>query len=333
MKCTEINQLPEEEINAIIDTVISHYYTWGFPFYKIDWAKIKQECEKLISFDPAKLELPDNHLQQNMMGLYTANCFHPEMWSIRCNHSRTPMEIFLDRKLFAIALRKRIKYSDTKLVEFNIRKSVKVFGAQSVSNFRPTIAKWVYTKFHAENVLDPCTGFGGRLLGAICSNIKSYTSTDPSMTIYQGNTNLYKALSGLELMPHYPKINLIFSPFEDFKTCDKYDLIFTSPPYFDIEKYSDTHNTQSYLRYPKYEIWKEKFLKVLIEKSYDYLLPGGHLVLNVGNPIIEDTKEIGSKIFHNNPEIYQMRLSKILGNGQKNNISHKTEPIFAWKKG
>ena len=36
------------------------------------------------------------------------------------------------------------------------------------------------------------------------------------------------------------------------------DLVFTSPPYFDTEKYSDDE-AQSYLLYPKLDLWLENF--------------------------------------------------------------------------
>jgi hypothetical protein len=40
----------------------------------------------------------------------------------------------------------------------------------------------------------------------------------------------------------------------------------------------------------------------------------------------------GMKTFGKAPEVYHMRLSKMLGQGNKDTVSHKTEPIFIWKK-
>jgi hypothetical protein len=43
-------------------------------------------------------------------------------------------------------------------------------------------------------------------------------------------------------------------------------LIFSSPPYFDRERYSD-EPSQSYIRFPKYSDWKRHFLEVAIVES------------------------------------------------------------------
>jgi len=336
LKCTEINSLPENKIDEIIEVVIDYYYNRGFPYYPVDTEKIKKEYNYLLNFDIHSLELDNNHLQQNMNGLNTVNTFHPEMWSVRCKNSKTPMEIYQDRNLFKNALRKRIKYSDTKLVDFNIRKSLKAFGTQAVSNFRPTIAKWACEKFVSPlgggNVLDPCAGYGGRLMGALCSPINSYTGIDPNKISIDGNLALGKHIRSVakEEPPWYLFLNI---PFEDYDPIPskKFDFIFTSPPYFDIEKYS-TDETQSYIRYKTYAKWVEKFLKVLIEKSNLLLRDNCYFALNVAGKLIEDTLCIGNNVFGKEPEVYYMRLSKMLGQSNKNDISHKTEPIFVWKK-
>lgn len=332
MKCTEINSLPEKEIYRIINVVIDYYYEKGFPYYPIDENKIQKEFNYLCEYDVKKLELENNHLQQNMMGLNSVNAFHPEMWSVQCNDSKTPMEIFQDRNLFMVALRKRIKYSDTRLLDYNIRKSLKAFGTQSVSNFRPTIAKWVYQMFSPDggDVLDPCAGYGGRLFGAMCSHVGEYVGIDPSEESVTGNINLAITLSNIS-KGTYPNCLLKKLPFEDYETKRKFDLVFTSPPYFNTEKYSDDSN-QSYIRYPEYSNWRDNFLKVLISNSYGMLKENGYLVLNVGKPIDKDTYIIGTEIFRHEPITYHMRLSKFLGQGNKKEVSHKTEPLFVWNK-
>lgn len=330
--CNKIAEMSEPEIDEIVKTVVDYYYEQGFPYYEIEVNHIRREYQHLAYFDVSTLELPDNQLEQNMLGLRTANAFHKGMWSTKCKNALTPMDVFSDRKLFENAIRKRIGLSDTKLRPFNIRKSLKVFsGVQSVSNFRPTIAKWVYQKFVPKNgcVLDPCMGYGGRLLGAYTSDIGTYVATDPNKEAYQGNLEMLKTLKSID--DNGKNIQLFNEPFEDFQPNILFDLVFTSPPYFNTEKYSDQGGTQSYVRFPTYEQWVDGFLQTLISKSFDLLKDGGYLVLNVGEPIIDDTLRLARSLF-GTPEIYYMRLSKILGNGKKNEVSHKLEPIFCWKK-
>lgn len=328
--CTVLRDLPN--LDELINVVIDHYYEVGFPYYEIDNKKIEKEFNYLKDYDVSKLELPSNRLEQNMNGLNTVNSFHPEMWSIRCNNAKTPMEIFNDRDLFHEALKKRVKYSDTKLAPYNIRKSLKAFGSQSVSNFRPTVAKWVYQNFcpPGGSVLDPCMGFGGRLFGALASHVGTYVGVDPCIESVEGNVKMLNRLAFWNVLGKC--VSFYRNPFEDLNLIQTFDTVFTSPPYFNIEKYPDTGLTQSYIRYRTYDQWRDEFLKNLIQTSYKLLNDGGYLVLNVGEPITNDTLEIGSLMFNAFPETYYMRLSKILGNGTKKDESHKEEPIFVWKK-
>jgi len=330
---TILESLPEEEIYNVVTTLIEHYREYGFPYFEIDKNKIKKEYKSLSKSDSSKIELPNNELQQGMLGLATCNMFHPEMYSTHCKSAKSPMDVFLDDKLFRVALIKRIKYNDRNINPSCVRRTLTAFGAQAVSNFRPSIAKWVYQKYclSGGKVLDPCMGYGGRLMGAFCSHVSSYTGVDPNQDAFNGNKNLYQSLVDSAENNVYPKMNFYNLPFEDFEEVEKYNLVFTSPPYFNIEKYSN-EETQSYLRYPLYSKWRDKFLKILISKSFEYLENGGYLVLNVGKPVDEDTKEIGSSIFGRHPEVYHMRLSKLLGQGNKSDVSHKTEPIFVWQK-
>ena len=243
--------------------------------------------------------------------------------------------------LLRTAIEKRIKYgNDAKFAPYLIRKSIKIFGAQSVSNFRPTIAKWVYDHYCSEksDVLDPCLGYGGRLFGAYCSKkVKKYVGVDPSNDTCDNNVELSNILNS-HLKKNFDsekEIKIINKPFEDWTTEEKFDLVFTSPPYFDTEHYTDFDNTQSYVRYPEYKVWVMKFLTPLIINSFKYLNDGGYFILNVGqknrNNLYKDTIRVGSLIFGNPIDIYHMRLSRIMG-GKQNSKGHKTEPLIIWQK-
>jgi len=345
ISCDKIlEQFSKKEIEEIAERVVKYYRINGFPHYRFTDLEIANVYKRLCGYDVKNLELDDNVLQQAMTGLSVANSFHPGMWSVKCRNAKTPMEVFCDDELFKAAIIKRIHWSDSPLRPFNIRKSLKVFsGAQSVSNFKPTIAKYFYQSYcpHGGTVLDPCAGYGGRLLGAWSSHIGRYVGIDPSSDAFVGNTGLNNkfnkitdTLNDSALFSLFRKLDvqLLQIPFEDYKISEKFDLVFTSPPYFNIEKYSD-ELTQSYIRYPTYPLWRDGFLKVLIDKSFGCLKNGGFLCLNVaGDKIIKDSEEIGIGIFGTRPSKKYMRLSKIMGSRKKDKASHKLEPILIWKK-
>jgi 16S rRNA G966 N2-methylase RsmD len=328
--CKILKLLSSDEKGIIAEQIVKYYRAVGFPYYSLTIHEMQKILDKLYIYNTDNLILTDYTLQQNMLGLNLANMFHPQMWEVKCGNSKTPMEIFLDDALFKKAILKRIEYSDTKLQPFNIRKSLKVFGAQSVSNFRPTIAKWVYENFSNNGiVLDPCMGYGGRLLGACSCKIERYIGIDPDINQYRGNIAMIETITDLGFK--VPKIFLYDSPFEDFSKClssSFFDLVFTSPPYFNKEKYSND-STQSWIRYPVFSDWLDKFLYVLVDESFRVLKQGGYLVLNVSDSL---ANYLCTYIGESPTFIWNMRLSNIIGRRNNNKESHKTEKILIWKK-
>jgi hypothetical protein len=331
-KLNEINSfLTEKEKDIFCSRVCDYYHNVvGFPYYGKE-INIDKEFDRLKKYDVNRILLDNNELQQVMLGLNICNFYHPHMWDVKCRNQKTPKEVFFDKELFKKAIKKRLMMSDSKLRIFNVRKSLKIFsGSQSVSNFRPTIAEYLYMKYCSDGavVLDPCMGYGGRLLGAIISSkVLSYHGIDPCFLTYKGNKELDKKLNMKNDNQFY---NI---PFEDFTTNISFDLIFTSPPYFNVEKYSN-EPTQSYIRYPLYSQWVEGFLRPLIEKSYNYLKKNKYFILNVhGDKIIQDVNSLCVATGFKLKEILQMRLSKLPGkNVNKTDIKFKTEPIFIWRK-
>ncbi len=336
-------EFSQSDISTIIKTVIDHYYANGFPYYEKDKNRMLTDFVNVSNSTVDKIEI-GNELQQNMAGLYFVNCFHSEMWEVICNKAKTPMDVFNDRNLFYNAIKKRIGLSDTPLHPYNIRKSLKVFnGVQNVSNFRPTISKYIYDKYCPENgsVLDPCMGYGGRLMGAFLSEkVSSYRAVDPNQTTVTNNQLMLLQLIETEKIKSQENIfheqrprhfDFICSPFEDYYPMGMYDLIFTSPPYFNIEKYSNDE-TQSWVRYKTLDKWMEKFIVPLVAKSYWSLKKDGHFIINIdgGEKITKRFQEIAAECF-DLVEIKYMRLSKIMGNRKTNTDKFKLESIFIYK--
>ena len=109
------------------------------------------------------------------------------------------------------------------------------------------------------------------------------------------------------------------------------DLCFTSPPYFDTEKYSD-EESQSYKKFPTKDEWVNGFLKTTIENCYRGLKQGGYMLYNIANTpkykfIEEETHKISTSLGLIQEETIQLTLSSVMGAG------HKYEPIFVFRKG
>ena len=167
---------------------------------------------------------------------------------------------------------------------------------------------------------------GGRMLGFLASDCKEYVCCEPSVKTYEGLQELAQRFAGENKTID---INCVCQ--EDYPVkANHFDMVFTSPPYFDCEKYSD-EPTQSYVRYKTYGEWLTGFLKPLIEKAYLALKPNGYFILNIANTKNAKTLEETSVQFakdcgFTHDDTLKLVLSSIAGKGIK------YEPMFVFKK-
>jgi tRNA1(Val) A37 N6-methylase TrmN6 len=200
----------------------------------------------------------------------------------------------------------------------------------SVNQFRPGVAKWIYCLLGAKKgILDISAGWGGRCLAAISLGIP-YIGVD-------ANTNLKKSYE--QMIKMYAGgggeggVKMIFSPAEkvDFSKFE-YDLIFTSPPYFTLEKYENM---------PVYGSKKE-FLDVffipVILSAWRYLKVGGKMALNMPEEMFEAIRDYLPKL---SKKIYMKLKSRDAGDknqrgGEIEDVieggAERGEYIFVWTK-
>jgi tRNA1(Val) A37 N6-methylase TrmN6 len=148
------------------------------------------------------------------------------------------------------------------------------------NNFNPTAAKALYEKLLPVEgrTLDFSAGYGGRLIGFLsASSGKEYVGIEPLSDSYRGLLRL------VELFGKDKIVRLHHAPFEDIDIeVDSFDLVFSSPPYYDLEEYGN-EPTQSIIRYSEYREWLDRFWFVVLRKSVEALRDGGHLAVSLGN--------------------------------------------------
>jgi len=150
------------------------------------------------------------------------------------------------------------------------------------SQFRPSCAKCIFQLFNAKNVLDFSSGWGDRLSGFLATHTtEKYIGIDPNASLFDGYSQQCKEINlGLGLNK---QILLLNETAEDAFVFDHdIDLIFTSPPYFNIERYTQEDN-QSFKKYRKLQTWLDKFLFFSINKYWENLKDGGILAINIGD--------------------------------------------------
>jgi len=157
-------------------------------------------------------------------------------------------------------------------------------GIQYVNEFPPHVAKKICIEYginSSSKILDPCAGWGGRLIGisTMCNN---YTGFEPCTKTHSG---LLKIVDFIKNFRTPFNGNIINAPFEDCMDLidgGGFDLAITSPPYYDTELYSDEY-TNSCNRYQTFEEWSENFYIPLIKKTMRNLKNGAPFILNIGS--------------------------------------------------
>lgn len=155
-------------------------------------------------------------------------------------------------------------------------------NVQYVNEFPPYVARTIYKQWYKNDklqILDPCCGWGGRMIGAASLLNVEYVGCEPSTNTYNGLVKLSNWLTSMQ--PSF-SATVHCLPFEDFKTDKKFDIALTSPPYYDTEHYSD-EVTNSMNRYTSLETWIEGFYTPLILNTVSLLKDNGVFILNVGD--------------------------------------------------
>jgi hypothetical protein len=256
----------------------------------------------------------------------------------------------------------------------------RVSWSQYAVNFPPLTAKYLYEKFtrHIQNqdliiIYDPSSGWGGRILGAMSARTNiplHYVGTDPNTDhIISGGSNKYADLADfynaaknsgalLQSAHTYDIYQLGSEVIGTNKQFQKYkgklDIVFTSPPYFAKEAYSED-STQSYKKFTDYDAWRDGFLYPTLKTAVEWLRNDRYLLWNVANvrfgtnilPLEKDSCDILEKLGMKYKDVLKMSLAQMPGSNRidsetnlpkaknfckVNGLWLKYEPIFVFYK-
>lgn len=197
---------------------------------------------------------------------YLKSIFKSYFHSKYKGHKLTAYQMYQDNETLRKIVEYRIGLNESgEVFDLSYKQILKGISAirGTISFFKPLVAGAIYKEFISNKqkpiVLDPCCGFGGRLLGfkSIYPN-GTYIGCEP-------NIDTYNEL--IELSKNFNNVKIFNCRFEDFDGSifeNKFDLVFTSIPYYDLETYS---NQQIYYNI---EHWKDTFISSLLK--YDNLL-------------------------------------------------------------
>lgn len=343
-----------EEIKIKLSETIE-FYNIPMPLAPITWGEAYDDFEELRGLNAKDLYIenidmfsryeyfkkwwkPLGYIKSSNIGSKSSNYFMQEArWMADSINSPSPYRSWTTHK-FRMTLFNALWSMKFKKVNMATLRSCIALRKYICSQFRPSAAKCLYQLFDAKSVLDPCAGWGDRLIASLANNeTSSYLGTDPNLALQKSYEQIIKCHKYGKWITQVDN-----KPAEDIDwNVRNVDLVFTSPPYYDVERYTHENN-QSWKRYKKLEDWKEKFLFKMLKNAYQTLKVGGIMAINISdvyahhkvnricddmNQFIED--ELGAE--YQGVVGYEMRKrpnSKT--NNKKNGIF--VEPIWIWKK-
>jgi len=228
------------------------------------------------------------------------------------------------------------------VVPKNLRRAFDLVSGGSIQNFKPMNARAVWEYICPTimgNVLDFSSGYGGRMLGAMTSRMRyHYTGIDPNTKTYNGLVALGELLNECGQGSGY---SMNCMPSEEFAPePGSYDAAFSSPPYFNLETYSD-EPTQCMNRCTNLDSWFDLYAEPTIKMLHTALASDAIYAVNIADyksgseqfqivdRWIDMSKKLGFKYVETVAMMLNVRPGQ--GNGKLQN-GYKSEGIYIFRK-
>lgn len=273
-------------------------------------------------------------------GNMASDYFHQEnRWKCDSINAPSPLRTWQTEK-FRLTLLKGLFSLKMKQVTMAELRSLIGLRKYIASQFRPSAAKAIIQRYNAKTVLDFSSGWGDRLAGFLASDAVEYYGIDPNHHLLDGYRQQYAAHVGFD----DKWVSNIVGGAEDvtsYANVFPVDLVFTSPPYFNIERYTQDA-TQSFKKFKKLDQWLEGFLFKALTHSWEHLRVGGHMVINISdvysnhtiNKICDPMNDFinqldGAKYV----ECIGYEMKKRPNSGAiKSKTGYFAEPMWVWRK-
>lgn len=332
-------RLSVKERNRCIEKAFLFWRREGFPHYRLSANQVRLEFSRLLSIECQRL-FSGGEIRSANTGLRLANAYQPQMWRARVSRYMSPMDVFRDDELLRKAITRALSIWPQRFGAnaSSLRRILKTFtSAASVSNYRPSVAKAIMSKYSADGstVVDFSAGYGGRLLGALTLE-RQYVGIEVNRSQVLGYRRMRRAIAaaGFQL----PSSRFYRGRAEETLTKISRataNLVYSSPPFFDWERYSASGD-QSYKRYTNYNQWRCEFLTRVIAESHRILDRKGYLVLNVtsGNrlPTLRDVRSLARHVGFAFIRSHRMIFPKVPYLHPRNGRPTKQEFLLVFQK-
>ena len=331
---------------SIQDEVFDIYRTINIvpiTYYSLDGCRqqVNELATKTKSVKNRQLGVGNNE------GLAFGRFWFPNMQDARWNDNATVSiraRFNHDNKLkraIKLAYVHRDEGADT-VIPKNIRRALELVNGGTIQNFKPMNARAVWEHIcpvFRGNLLDFSSGYGGRMLGAMTSNLRyHYTGIDPNTRTFQGLEALGELLDEQNIGSGY---DIHCCPSEEFEPEPGfYDAAFSSPPYFNLETYTN-EPTQCMNRYTTLSAWFDGYVAPTLQMVHKALADDGIYAVNIADykngkeqfAIVDQWKELSKQVGFEYQETVDMILNVRPGVGNnKLEKAYKSEGIYIFRK-
>ena len=283
----------------------------------------------------------DYYIDLSNIGNKASDYFHQvERWKCDATGYPSPQKTW-ETERFRLTLFKALFSLKVKEINPTVLRNLISLRKYIAAQFRPSAAKTIYEVYKPETVLDFSMGWGDRLLAAHASRyVKRYVGIDPNINLFEGYNKQVRTYDCIWGKIKEFELHCGRAEDENLQLGDQFDMIFTSPPYFDKEKY-DQSEQQSYKMYKGFDSWMKNFLCKAIEIHSKSLKSGGHLIINVSDiytrkklyPICDGMNDFIASIGqYDYVGAIGLRMPKRPMSISSDTVGIYGEPIWVWKK-
>lgn len=199
-----------------------------------------------------------------------------------------PLDFYTSNYSQVITKARELQASDPQKKDsrFYIREAVYHLTSECTT-FKIATAKAVLKYFKSKKVLDPSSGWGDRILGAAAAGVTVYHGIDPNSALRSSYDQIIEFIAQRPpqnaMGPITDRFRILTDDFLEVKIQEGgYDTVFTSPPYFNWEVYSNEPG-QSISGRSTVEEWTTGFLYPYLQKAWSGLCNGGHMLLYISD--------------------------------------------------
>ena len=207
---------------------------------------------------------------------------------------------------------KDVKNKNNTKNEYIVLKEVYNICISAINIMRPLNCMEIYTKYKGKRVLNFCAGWGGSAVAAAALNLDAYYGVEINSDLKQPYDNM---ITFLQTKCATKFENIICDAVDVDYSNMNYDTVFSSPPYYFLEKYANN------VKYSSKKDMDDKFYRPLFAKTHNGLQPGGHYIINVCKEVYDNVLK---GLLGDAHESFPLKKSK-----RQNN---HTEMVYVWVK-